>query len=246
MKFYNYLNENTDNPFVKFEDPSIAKEYDYRELTLKKVPKDFSHIIKMLKKHLKTPLQKIKYKNGTKGEGGMNIAVFSDTIDGMAINITNIKKIQFGGTNRKNYHDQLEEDKEKLEKWREFQKKAITPKDKKTARTMVNRLSMHVHNLESKIRKGETAVPHTCVSYAKNKEEAIELVILHELGHREKHKADLFKMQVYFNNGEFPTEYSKRNIGEYHSEVYALTKKKLINKTPISDEAKTYFRKAIK
>lgn len=248
MKFYLYLREdnNIDESFLKLEDPKISKRFDYSSLTLKKAPKELEYVIKMLKKHLKTPLNSITYKNGTKGDGGMNLAIYSESLDGMGINITNIKKLKTGSIVKVNYHDQLKSNQESLVKWEVFQKKAVSPKDKKKARGAINRLSSSIRNLEDKIRKGETPVPFSSSAYAKSKEDAIESVVLHELGHRERHKHDMFKIQVYYNNGEFPSEYSKRNISEYFSEIYALVKMRIIDKTPISDEAKREFKKIIK
>ena len=246
MRFQQYLNQEIDESFTSIEDPSVAKEFDYSQLTLKKAPKQLSYIIKMLKKHLDSPLNSLTYKNGTRGDGGMNLAVYSESQNGMSINLTNIKKLKTGQKPKTNFHDELKANKESLEKWLAFQEKAKQPNDVKKARGAVNTLKVRIRNLEDKINKGETPVPFSSASYASNEKDAIEAVILHELGHKNKHKADLFKLQVFFNKGEFPTEYSKRNISEYHSEIYSLVKMGLINKSPISDEAKKYFRKALK
>ena len=85
----------------------------------------------MLKKHLKIPLKSITYKNGTKGDGGMNLAIYSDSLDGMGINLTNIKKLKPNTAKPKDFQSQLQANKDSLEKWKAFQEKAVTPKDKK-------------------------------------------------------------------------------------------------------------------
>jgi hypothetical protein len=236
-------NENIDKSFTDLEDPKVAKKFDYSRLTLKKAPKELSYIIKMLKKHLSSPLESIVYKNRTSGEGGMNVAIYSKSLDSMGINLTNIKNIKTGGSIEINYHKQLENSKESLEKWEEFYKKH--PNDRK-ARGMVSKLITIIRNLENKIKSGSTPVPSVSTAYFKNKNDAIEGIILHELGHRVEDKYNMEKFRYFFNRGDFPTEYSKRNLGEYFSEVYALTKMKLIDKAPISDEAKEYFKKVIK
>ena len=165
----------------------------------------------------------------------------------MSINLTAIKKVKKQKLSIKvNYHEQLESAKEQLSKWEQWQEKASMPKDIKKARGSINRLKVTIRNLTDKITKGETPVPNTSVAYANNNNDALELIILHELGHRIKNSSNLNMFQVYFNQGQFPTQYSKRNISEYHSEVYCLTKMKLIDKAPISDEAKSFFKKEIK
>lgn len=247
MRLLQYLKEEIDQSFIALEDKRIAKRFDYSRLTLKKPPKELTTIYKILKKHLKRPLEELGLRNGTQGEGGLNIAIYSESLDSMGINLTNIKKVKKGGSSTPvNFHDQLEKNKDSLEKWLVFQEKAVTPKDKKKARGSINRLHVSIRNLEDKITKGETPLPYVSHRYAKNLEEALELIVLHELGHREKNKSDLFRFQAFFNQGNFPTEYSKHNISEYHSEIYCLTKMKMIDKTPISDEAKEYFKKTIK
>jgi hypothetical protein len=173
--------------------------------------------------------------------------MFSKSQDGMSLNLTAIKKIKKHKRSIKvNYHDNLEKYKESLEKWQAWQKKASSKHDVKKARGMVNRLLVSVRNLEAKIESGDTPVPPISIQYARSDKEAYELLILHELGHRVKDDYDLHKIKVFFNQGQFPTEYSKRNFSEYFSEIYCLTKAGLIDQTVISDEAKTYFKKAIK
>ena len=247
MRLKQYLNESNIN-FTSLEDPKIAKEFQYNKLTLNKAPKELSYALKMLRKHLKTPLKSLSYASGP--QATPHLAVYSETLDGIGINLTELKKIKKGSfsvnPNDLSYHDKLKINQSNLSKWEAFQEKAVSPKDIKKARGGVNRSKTAIHNLEAKIRNGDVPVPSNAFNYTKNDKEAIENVILHELGHREKSKHDLFKIQVYFNNGEFVSEYSKRNISEYFSEVYSLVKMNLIDRTPISDEAKAFFKKAIK
>lgn len=248
MRLYRYLIEQieVDESFKKLEDNKIADEFDYSRLTLKKAPKDLQYVIKYLKKHLKTPLKSIMFKNGTAGEGGIHVAVYSESMDSMAINITNIKKLKYGLSPPSNFNDQLKVNKKSLAKWEEYQKKVTSTSDIKKARGIVNKLKINIRNLEDKIRNGDIPVLGVSTSYTKSKEDAIESIILHELGHRVMSKYDTTKFQIFFNKGDFPTEYSKRNIKEYFSEIHSLTKMKLIDNTPISEEAKKYFKKVIK
>jgi hypothetical protein len=260
MKFKQYLNdiplkieeyllrEETDESFLALEDPKVAKEFEYRFLKLKKAPKETAFIMKILRKHLKTPLKSLSWKSGTQGE--RNLAVYSESMDAMQFNLSYVKKLNTTGRGKAdvNYNEDLQKAKESLSKWQKHQEN-LSPhmkKDIKKARGAVNRLKVTIRNLEDKINRGETPVPFTSAAYTKNGNEAIEITILHELGHRKQaqNKLDQFKSQVYFNQGQFPSEYSKRNIKEYMSEIYALVKMKLLDKTPISDEAKIYFKGA--
>jgi len=244
MKFRDYIIENQeiDESFISLEDPKIAKEFEYRFLKLKKAPKELNIVFKHLRKHLKKPLGFIAYESGSDTR---NLATYSETLDAIKINLTELKKVKKLSLGKPpvNYHDQLKVNKESLEKWKEFYED--NPKNKK-ARGMVNRLSVSVRNLEDKINNNEVSLPGNSLHYAKSLDQAIESIILHELGHRAWKTADTAMSNVFFNQKQFPTEYSKRNVKEYHSEMYALAKMKALDKAPISKEAKDHFKKEYK
>jgi hypothetical protein len=242
MKFLKYLTEDTKD-FLSLEDHTIAHEFRYNKLTLKRVPKEVPLILKLLKQHLDHPLKSLDYSNLPNAR---YIGLYSESLDGMEINLSRLKDLHFDRATAIDYNEQLKQAEELLAKWKEYQENAVTQLDKKKALISVNKISARLHILKDKITMGDIAVPYEATSYARNKDEALEMIILHELGHREKHKYDLFKFQSFFNQGQFPTEYSKKNISEYFSEVYALTKMKLIDKTGISDEAKEYFKSKIR
>ncbi len=252
MKNYRKILESQtqiDPSFKDLEDPKVADVFEYRFLSLKKAPKEASIIIKTLKKHLKTPLRSLSWKSGSTGE--MNLAVYSPSKDGMQFNLSNAKKLKKGtGKVVRNFNDELESHKISLSKWEAYQSK-LSPthkKELKKARGSINRLKVSIRNLERKISTGETPAPNSSLSYTSNVKDAIEITVLHELAHRYTNtkQIDKHKAQVYFNRGQFPTEYSKRNLIEYIAEIYALVKMKLLDKTPMSDESKIYFKKEFK
>jgi hypothetical protein len=247
MKFKQYLKEDFfDNggapeAFKKLEDRSIAKAYTYLFLTLKKPIGILPTLLKYLKKHLHTPLDNLSYKSGEQG----NLAVYSPSMDSVQLNFSMKKLSSPRGVKVTNLQDRLANAKENLKKWEKFQSKAKSPKDVKTGRGGYSKTSSIIIHLEDKIRRGDIPVPYNSFDYAKDSEQVLEMIIVHELGHRYWHKklgGSDSKIHVFYNQKQFPSEYSKINITEYFAELYSLTKVGLIDKADISNEVKTYMK----
>ncbi|MCK4776734.1 MAG: hypothetical protein KAS39_00050, partial [Actinomycetia bacterium] len=234
-----------DSPYGIPEYPEISNAFDYSRYSLKKPPSEIIYANQMLKKHLETPLKSISYVSGTVGEGGRNLAVYSKSLDGMKINVTNLKKVKKAPVGRKvpSYQEQLETNKESLKKWEAWPAKSKA--DIKKKRGSINRLKTNIRNTERKILAGEQAVPFNATAFTKDKLEAIENSMLHELGHRSQDSYDMTRNNAFFRRGDFPTEYSKTNANEYWSEVYSLAKMDLLDNTLMSKEAKAYYKKLI-
>lgn len=228
--------------FADFEDPRIAKSFDYTRSNLTRVPKEYGTLIAALKKHLNRPLDSLSLKSGQDG----HLAVYSPSMDSIQFNLTRVKHIKKmklkASPGEKDFGALLASNEESLEKWQLWQGNNPAPKDQKKARGAINRLHMTIRNLKGKIEKGEASLPGNAFQYAKNLNQALELIVVHEIGHRDARNMDVFKR--YHGQRQFVSDYSQVSPVEYQAEIYSLVKTGLLNKTGLSAEAKKELKKA--